>query len=65
MYAHVDQLQETFLKARKQEWLLVCRNVAEKKIQKVVQSKERSFFVIFSGSVLNQSYRTMGKRGKC
>ena len=65
MYAHVDQLQETVLKARKQEWLHVCRNVAGKKIQKVVQSKERSFFVIFSGSVLNQSYRTRGKRGKC
>ena len=65
MYAHVDQLQETILKARKQEWLLVCKNVAEKKIQKVVQSKERPFFVMFSGSVLKQSYRSTGKRGKC
>lgn len=65
MYAHVDQLQETVLKARKQEWLLVCRNVAEKKNSKSGSVKRKIFFVIFSGSVLNQSYRTMGKRGKC
>ena len=65
MYAHVDQLQETVLKARKQEWLLVCKNVPEKKNSKSGSVKRKIFFVTFSGTVLNQSYGTMGKRGKC
>lgn len=44
---------------------MFAKTLQKKKIQKVVQSKERPFFVIFSGSVLKQSYKkNHGKKGE-
>ena len=45
MYAHVEELQETVLKARKQEWLLVCKNLAEKKKFKKWFSQKKDLFL--------------------
>lgn len=64
MYAHVDQLQETVLKARKQEWLLVCRNVAEKKNSKSGSVKRKIFFCNFFRFCLESKLQNHGKKGE-
>ena len=64
MYAHVDQLQETVLKARKQEWLLVCRNVAEKKNSKSGSVKRKIFFCNFFRFCHESKLQNYGKKGE-
>ena len=64
MYAHVDQLQETILKARKQEWLLVCKNVAEKKKFKKWFSLKKDFFCNFFRFCLESKLQNHGKKGE-
>lgn len=64
MYAHVDQLQETVLKARKQEWLLICKNVAEKKNSKSGSVKRKIFFCNFFRFCLESKLQNQGKKGK-
>ena len=64
MYAHVDQLQETVLKARKQEWLLICKNVAEKKNSKSGSVKRKIFFCNFFSFCLESKLQNHGKKGE-